>query len=58
MRELEFERHVGRFRGEKVNGAFSKPEDPATMLLYEGLSTSERRDAPAMSYTTCSSASR
>lgn len=49
MSELEFDRHVGIFQGKMVDGAFSKAEDPATMLLYEGLSTSERRDVPAMS---------
>ena len=58
MRGLEFERHVGIFQGKMVDGAFSKAEDPATMLLYEGLGTSERRDVPATLYTKCSSTSR
>lgn len=58
MKELEFERPVGIFQGKMVDEASSKVEHPATMLLYEGLSTSKRRDAPAMSCTRCCSASR
>ena len=49
MRELQFERHIGIFQEKMVDGAFSKVEDLAIMLLYERLSTSERRDVPAMS---------